>query len=132
MASALDRYVTVRDYIGAQILATPGYDNVTIAYGDVIGKIDVPSCYVKLGEWDGTIIDAPFWSEFSLTVGFKVLYQAEDDFLPTLTPLIEAINSEGQTTCGVEMIWVSKLDWGAENKEYSMATLTVQVKCSHD
>ena len=132
MASVLAKYEIAKTYLADALTETAGYENVTIAYGDVVGKITVPSAYIKLAERVTTEIAEPYYSDFTISMGIKALYQEESSFLPTLDPLIAAINSEGNTACGLEFMFVSGLEWGAENKEYSWATIYVKIQCYHD
>jgi hypothetical protein len=131
MASALTKYLIVRDWVEEAIKDTSGFENVNVVYGDTVSKIDVPSAFIKLNDCDITLDGTPYLSVLEILVGFKVLYEDEDIFLPKLDLLITAINQAG-TACGVEFMYVSGVSISAENKEYSKATLRIEIRTYTD
>lgn len=126
MATILDKYETLKEWIGEQIAATEGYDNVTVYYGDPTAKLAVPSARVSLAEPLETSNESfQLFYTGAINVGITALFTSESEFLAGLSPFIETLDANAANACGIEIVYVSQIEFSSEDEKYSRATIKV-------
>lgn len=126
MATMLAKYETVKLWLGAQIAATTGYDNVDVHYGDPTAKLDVPSARIsQASPLETTREGYQLLATGAINVGITALYVDETTFLEGLEPFVQNLNDNGSSACGIETLFVSAIEFSSEDEKYARATITV-------
>lgn len=125
--SSFLKYNTITSYLETSITGLAAFANFTVFIGDPVEAPQRPYSRISL---DSLNIEDDGFGQYQtiarINVGIEALYQAEQTFLANLDELIDEINSNAATVCGVEFLRVASAQFSSEDAAYSRCVLTIE------